>query len=363
MTPRPTLSLAVRNLLDYMSVKSGDNVLVTADTGTDMKVAEAIFQGAMDIEAQPAVVRMPQLPFQGQLADPHIPASARAAMLAADCWIDLTFPYLAGSHAHDESMRQGKTRYLLGGDLHEKAFCRLFGALDFDRYYQAQDVFDRVLREAVGKTCRITNPTGTDVSFQLGKAPFSKPRRITKPGMYVVPGTWTIAPDVDTVVGTIVVERGFHEVYGNFGSPITLRVDRKVIDVTGDAAILAPLRRAMLRAGNGKGYGGVIHFSHGMHPAALLTGTCFIEDSRTIGSNAIGLGIPWWLPGGGENHPDVVLTGHSVWIDDTAIIRDGLIVGPPELVDAVGPLAPTYPPNITRSVTLAHKPHTTAQEV
>ncbi|MDX3906378.1 MAG: hypothetical protein QHC78_11885 [Pigmentiphaga sp.] len=358
MTPRrPTLPHAVRSLLDYMSVKPGETVLITADTGTDMKVADALFLGALDLDAQPAIVRMPQLPFQGQLADPHIPAPARAAMLAADCWIDLTFPYLAGSHAHDEAMKQGKTRYLLGGDLHEKAFCRLFGALDFDRYYQAQAVFDQVLRAAIGKTCRITSRTGTDVSFRLDKAPFAKPRRVTQPGMYVVPGTWTIAPDIESVAGTIVVERGFHEAYGVFGSPVTLYIDRQVIDVAGDAAALAPLRRAMLRAGNGKGYGGVIHFSHGMHPAAMLTGTCFIEDSRTLGSNAIGLGIPWWLPGGGENHPDVVLTGHSVWIDGVPIIQDGLIVGPPELVDAVGPLAPTYPPNITDSVTLARPPH------
>ena len=98
----------------------------------------------------------------------------------------------------------------------------------------------------------------------------------------------------------------------------------------------------MLRAGGGE-YGSIIHFTHGLHPAARLTGKCFIEDMRTIGSNAVGLGIPWWEPGGGENHPDTVLTEQSVWIDDRQIIRDGAIVSPPQLAELAAKLAPVIP--------------------
>ena len=72
---------------------------------------------------------------------------------------------------------------------------------------------------------------------------------------------------------------------------------------------------------------------HGFHPAARFTGTCFLEDIRARGNNAIGLGIPWWEPGGGENHPDGVVLMHSLWIDDTQLVRDGVLVGPPEIVE------------------------------
>src|SRR6185295_12150457 len=106
----------------------------------------------------------------------------------------------------------------------------------------------------------------------------------------------------------------------------TLTVDGPIRKVSGGGASRAPLERALLRAGGGK-YGSVIHFAQGMHPAARMTGTCFVEDIRAMGSNAVGLGIPWWEPGGGENHPDTVLTEQSVWVDGEKVIENGQVIG------------------------------------
>ena len=48
----------------------------------------------------------------------------------------------------------------------------------------------------------------------------------------------------------------------------------------------------MLHASSSE-YGSIIHFTHRLHPAAENeAGKCFVEDVRTISSNAIGLGIP-----------------------------------------------------------------------
>jgi hypothetical protein len=91
------------------------------------------------------------------------------------------------------------------------------------------------------------------------------------------------------------------------------------------------MHRALKRAGGGE-YGSVIHFSHAFHPAARYEGRSFIEDIRAAGNDAIGLGIPWWEPGGGENHPDGIVTMHSLSIDREQVVRDGAIVSPPELV-------------------------------
>ena len=68
-----------------------------------------------------------------------------------------------------------------------------------------------------------------------------------------------------------------------------------------------------------------------------------IEDMRATGNNAVGLGIPFWLPGGGENHPDAILAGQSLWVDGQAIVSDGVIVGPPELARLAERLVPTVP--------------------
>jgi hypothetical protein len=61
-----------------------------------------------------------------------------------------------------------------------------------------------------------------------------------------------------------------------------------------------------------------------------------------VGANAIGLGLPQWAPGGGENHPDCVMKSQSMWIGGTQIVADGVIVGPPELRSASVDLVPTF---------------------
>ncbi len=160
----------------------------------------------------------------------------------------------------------------------------------------------------------------------------------------------TITPEIETVKGTVVVTCGFHEFYEPLNSPVTIKVDGKISEIVGGGSSREPLERAMLRAGGGE-YGSIIHFSYGLHPAARVTGKSFIEDSRSMGANAVGLGIPWWLPGGGENHPDTAMMEQSIWIDGEQIVRDGVVIGPGALRERVKKLVPRLP----ASKTLRHE--------
>lgn len=329
-------------LADYLSVRHGEQIVITADTATDFAVVEAVCAMAERLGARVTVARAAQLPIQGHLADPYIPRAQAEAVKACDIWLDLAFPYFAGSHAHDAAMKTEQVRYLLAGDLNAGSFGRLFGMIDLDQYFEARFAFDAVFGPAVGKTCRVTSPIGTDVSFKLAKSQLnqSKPRHASSPGMYLCPGSCSIAPDIDTVKGKIVIDRAFHEFYELTSSPVTLTVDGKITTIAGGGPSRQPLERSVLKAGGGE-YGSIIHFTHGLHPAARLTGKSFIEDMRTIGSNAIGLGKPWWEPGGGESHPDAILTEHSVWIENQQIIDRGIIVSPHGLAEQAARLAPT----------------------
>lgn len=335
--PNQLLRAAETLLVDLMCAQRGEQVLITADTATDPQVPQALFATAERLGAQALISTAAQLPFQGSLADPYIPKAQAALVKTCDIWVDCAFPYFAGSHAHDEAMKSQRVRYMLGGDMDAGAFQRLFGAIDLDPYFEMQNAFDEIFAE--GKPCRITEPRGTDVRFTLGKRGLSKPRHADKPGMYLVPGTCSIAPQIETVKGEIIVTHSFHEFYEPLSSPVTLTVDGPIRKVSGGGASRFPLERALLRAGGGK-YGSVIHFAQGMHPGARMTGRCFVEDIRAMGSNAVGLGIPWWEPGGGENHPDAVLTEQSVWVGGEKVIEDGIVVGPPKLAALANRLAP-----------------------
>ena len=331
MTPAIELARAADVLArDYLAVQPGEPVLITADGATDPAVVEALTIAFVRADASASVLTIPRLPFQGALADPYVPAVVPGAVAGCTVWVDLTFPYLAGSRVADEAIHGGRVRYLLGGDMTAAGLARLFGGVDLDAYYAVHRAFDELTTAAIDRTVRITDRRGSDVTFALGKPGFAKPRRADRPGLYFVPGACTMFPAAESVRGVLHVAAAFHEHYARFAEPATLVIDGRIREVTGGGADRAILQRALRRAAGGD-YGQVIHFTHGIHPAARMTGASFIEDMRTVGNDAVGLGIPFWLPGGGENHPDAIVTEQSVWIDGARIVEDGAIVAPPPL--------------------------------
>ena len=338
----PELARAADVLVrDYMAVRQNENVVITADTATDMVAVQAVLSCVEAIGAKGAVITIPQLPFQGTLADPYIPDTVSGAFIHCDVWIDLTFPYFAGATVHDEAIKTGRVRYLLGGDMGSGGLARLFGKIDLDRYFEVHHRFDAVISGAEGKESRVTNGHGTDVCFTIGKSSYAKPRRADQPGMYLVPGACTIFPEKESVRGTIAVASAFHEYYTSMPEPLVLQIDGKIKHMSGGGPERSVMDRALRRAGGGE-YGYVIHFTHGIHPSARQTGRSFVEDMRVTGADSVGLGLPWWEPGGGENHPDAIVSMQSLWVDDTQIVKDGALVGPPDLAELGDGLQPLY---------------------
>lgn len=327
---------------DYMAVKADESVLITADTATDPALAAALAVAVDRAGARGAVLTIPRLPFQGSLADPFVPPVVAGAAAACSVWLDLTFPYLAGARVCDEAVHGGRVRYLLGGDMGCAGLARLFGDVDLDLYYAVHRAFDELTAAAIGRPIRITDGRGSEVMFTLAKPGFAKPRRAESAGLYFVPGSCTMFPASDTVRGVLHAVSAFHEYYAPFSEPARLTIDGTIREVAGGGPARAAFQRALRRAAGGQ-YGQVIHFTHGIHPAARVTGESFIEDMRATGNDAVGLGIPFWLPGGGENHPDAVLSQQSLWIDGRPVADDGVIVGPPELARLAERLTPKTP--------------------
>jgi len=339
----PKLSRAADVLCrEMMGVKPGESVLITTDTGSDMLAVQAVQDAAYRAGGKVGtIVLAPQLPFQGAIADQYLPDHVKAATSECDVWIDLCMPYLAGSKAFDKAIHNKRTRYFLGADLGAEEIVRLMGRAKLDDVFALSDAFADLITEAAGKSCRITNAAGTDVSCVLAKTETFKLAKATAPGAYFVPGTVVIIPELESVRGTVVTEVGFHEYYTEFAEPITFKIDGKVREVTGGGPENKVMRRSLERAGNGD-FGYVVHFSCGIHPAARYTGKCFIEDQRVMGYDAVGLGLPPWVEGGGENHPDAILSMQSIEIDGKLLVKDGLIVAPSRLVELSKRLQPIY---------------------
>jgi leucyl aminopeptidase (aminopeptidase T) len=330
---------AVHVLLhEHFCVQRGENVVLTTDDRTDTALVRAIADGANALGAKVTVLAFPQLPFQGALADPWIPDPVTAAVCESDVWFDLSFPYMAGSGTFDKALERKRTRYLLLGDVDAAGFGRLYGTTDFDKLFALQSAADQLFAAAQGKAGRITSPAGTDIRFVVGKPATVKHRRATQPGAQTVPGSAIFYPELESVKGTIVLESIFHEYYTALREPLVMEVEGTVRSVAGGSEAVV-LDRSLRRAGGGK-YGHVIHLTVGLNPGARMTGKSFVEDIRTVGCNAIGLGLPWWLPGGGENHPDGVVRRQSLWIGGELLVENGLPVAGHPLAELLRDASP-----------------------
>jgi leucyl aminopeptidase (aminopeptidase T) len=329
----PEAAVAAQALLaEYMSVQRGEEVLITIDSDTDAVLPDAVAAAAALLGASVVTIKTRRLPFQGALADPYISRVLAAAVQAADVWVDLCWPYAAGSRPHDEAMGNGRLRYFLGGDIDSRAAERLLGRIDLGAYAKFAALFRAFIAAAVGKPCRITCPKGTDIRFRLGKSTLG-------PRIVFAPGALSLPPEIESVEGVVVLSSIFHEYYTELRSPLRLQVKGRIQSVEGAGADRVILDRALRRAGKGS-YGHIIHLTLGVNPAARWTGRSFIEDMRVIGNNAVGFGVPFWEPGGGENHPDGVIVNQSVWIDGEQVVADGIIVTPSSLAAEAAALLP-----------------------
>ena len=339
----PDLARAALLLVrDMMCIVEGEHVLVTSDINTEKRAVDALVNAAYSLGTRVASMTLaPPLPFQGGLANPYMPDPVTAAAQNCDAWIDLCMPYMAGAAVYDTAMKNGRTRYFLAADIGAEGIIRIFSKADLDQVFVVSDMFNALLAESTGKSCRFTTPLGSDVRFTLADPEGLAIERATKPGGYFVPGTVMVIPELETVKGTVICESTFHEYYTPLDEPYRFEVDGKIQSVTGGGTELRAIDRSLKRAGNGE-YGNIVHFTCGYHPAARFTGKSFIEDQRVVGCNAVGLGLPQWVEGGGENHPDCVMREQSFWIENEQIIDRGVIVSPPDLAKAAQDLQPVY---------------------
>lgn len=315
------------------SVRAGESVLISADTSTEHVLLDVVSQSVARAGARPVVAICPKLPYQGGLSDPYVSDTLKAAAAASDVWFDFCFPYHAGSALHGAAMQAERCRYGLLSMPSAASFERLYGGVDYEALIDFNLALMEFVRESAGQESRFTCPLGSDVRFKLDELKLVRPRVRDKPGMETVPGTQSLYPVPGTVEGRIVIQALFDEEYRRLRVPIA--IDARGGSITGleggGADDRASFERALARAAGGGEFGGFVHFTFGFHPAARLTGDNFIEDIRLPGSNAIGMGLPWWTKGGGENHPDGIVLDQTLRIGDEVVAEGGRFRGPARL--------------------------------
>ncbi len=182
------------SLLDQcLGVRSGEQVVLLTDEGTDQGVV---------IRMSGAVAARQGIPLVAQMPAPHLPGAeppgaVAAMMLAAGAVIELTSLFIGSSLARRTATERG-VRYLAMPGVRVETF-RAGGPLDVD-FGRLRSDCERVGRAwGAASGFRLTTPAGTDLRGSVD----GRPGRVLH-GMATEPGAYMAPPDIES--GTAPVE-------------------------------------------------------------------------------------------------------------------------------------------------------------
>jgi 2,5-dihydroxypyridine 5,6-dioxygenase len=318
---------------DMCKVQPGESVLITVDSVNDFAPVEAVAQAAEALGAKVTVAWHSTPAGYGKVADERMSESLKAAIPAADVWIEFNNQWLLYSTPWVEAMNNGKTRYLFLGGLDRAQVTRCIANLDMDLQRQFQNTVVELSRKA--KKTRVTSPAGTDVSFENDpKRPILNELGADTPGAHFLIGQIGWAPIEHTINGKIVFDGSFsgggEAELGVLKNPVELIVEAgRIVDIKGkeEAKFIA----RWLGSFDDPHMYNMAHFSYGFNPGSKLCGLC-TEDERVWGATEWGIGYqgPMFEGGLGDaaTHADGICLNSTVWLDDEKLTENGRVIHP-----------------------------------
>ncbi len=327
------LAVAAHKLMrDVLKVRSGEEVVITTDTGSDWRVAEALARASQVLGAKPLVVWHSSAPGVGRAAEPYIPTRLLSKLLPySDVWVELNRAWLLYSRPYEEAMRVGRTRYLCLVGMDADMMVRNVGRVNVPALYEFQRRLARVTKEL--RHFRLTTPAGTDVEFENDPSrPVLVEGEVSGPGEYMLFGQVDWAPKEDSINGVIVFDGSVWppEELGLLREPIKLVIrDGVVVRVEGGAE--ARVFERWLKSFNDERMFRVAHVSYGCNPGAKLTGN-ILEDERVWGVIEWGLGSQSGTfkgsLGPAPSHTDGICLNPTLVGDGVKILENGDYVHP-----------------------------------
>lgn len=317
---------------DLIKLKKDETMVITLDTTSDYRVADAIAGVAYSVGGKPMVISVPTPLGSAKAADKYLPFEPfTAAITKTNVWVELNNMFLLYSTPYNIAIKENPNmRYLcFGGGINVDMMVRCIGRLK----YKAQKAFQVRIMERTrnARTMRITTPSGGDVTFEnnpewpilcdYGSA--------DTPGTHTMPGAVGWTPFFESINGTIVFD-GSVSLLGLIDIPIKLHVKKGNIVKT-EGGKMAFEYEKFLKSFNDPMMLRMAHVGYGVNPGAKLTGN-MVEDERVWGVINWGIGEvgPMLVPGGisAASHSDGICLNASVWLDNVQIMKEGDVIDP-----------------------------------
>jgi leucyl aminopeptidase (aminopeptidase T) len=318
------LAAAARKLVEVaMPVRSGEQVVITADTSSDERVVRATAQAAYVMGATPTVIWYQTLPNPCQ--DPPPPVAR--ALTAADVWIEYAVTYTLYSSAHREAIAAGCRYFCLPG-MDVDMMVRTIGKVNYRLLEEVGSALYELSHEA--EEIHITSPAGTDLRVHTDP---DAPPAFTQMGAgegrgysQMLAGQSWFQELADTFHGTLVFDGAIWPPaeLGLLKNPVRLTVEEgHVVRIDGGAE--ARVFRRWLEGFHDPSMLLVDHSCYGFNPGVTrLTGR-ILEDERLFGCMQFGIGRTRM---GAPSHTDGIVTNPSVWAGEVCLEDEGVYVHP-----------------------------------
>ena len=301
-------------------VKPGENLLIVADTWTDMEIAEACLIAGINAKANAQLLVIPRRP---ETDTSEFNPSTAGAIQGADLIVALCQGIVsreATRKARDKGTRIVST---MPNGLEDFVIDGILG-VDYELMIRVCEKICRLWEKT--KVCRVTSPLGTDISFQMKGRP-----ALVGDGMATEPGEadWfpgvdaSVAPVEETINGTIVVD-GAVSTGGPVSAPITCRLEKGVITAIEGGVDATAWRSVLESVGDPKAFH-VCHFTLGLNPRARISGY-HLEDGHVLGAATFGFGAQdasyKGTVGVAKIHTDATLVSPTITIDGVVMCEN-----------------------------------------
>jgi leucyl aminopeptidase (aminopeptidase T) len=315
---------AHRLVTEVRPIRPGQQVLLSADSASDLRVVRAAAGAVYTVGGVPTVIWYPTLP--APMQEPPAPLAKAAS--AAEVWIDFAVAYQLYSPAYQAALRQGCIYLCLTG-MDVDMMVRTIGRVSYPPLCEmATRLYE--LSQAAGMV-RVTSPGGTDLHMKIDKAgdPFWEPPPAEGGFPQMLGGQSGFMAHRESFEGVLVFDGALWPPteLGLLRAPIRLTVEGgyvRRIEGGSEGAIF----RRWLEGFDHPQASLMDHACYGFNPGVARPSGRILEDERVFGCMQFGIGATEF---GSPAHCDGVVLDPSVWLDDQQIEVEGRYVHP-ELV-------------------------------
>ena len=319
---------ALKLVRDFMLVKEGENVVITADTSADFRVVEAVAGAAYSVGANPVIIHYPT---SGKAFEEPIRPVADAVE-HADVWIELAYYCSMHTPCFKKALENGARFTCLNG-MDVIMLVNTVGRVNYDVLIE----FGEYLTDKVHRSNEVivTDKNGTNlVGYNQGRGVKHSGQRATKKGYPVMLGgqvSW--CPVEETINGKLIFDAALFppDTLGLLNSNVELTLEKGVVTkIEGgkDAAIF----EKWLSKFNDPNMFRLAHYSIGFNPGVTKPTGRLVEDERLFGCIEMGIGSQGASLMGAcwdaASHTDGIVSKPTILLDGYKLEENGIYVDP-----------------------------------